>query len=406
MVSEISRFKSCENEIKAAGNSVNFSLLYYKFPFAENEKFLFYSKDRTNNKPSPEDKKWLLGKQPTKRIDEYKDFFDASFIQKIQSQHYAAINSLGYNLSYSYENEFDWRLIVGLGTASVYEVGMTLHHTYGIPYIPASAIKGVLRNYWVENYFDSNEGLAIQNKEFCDIFGCPNEVSVQDGTTETKPYKSFYNKDNDEGFRKGQITFFDAFPIEVPTISPDIMNNHYPDYYEGAKKPPADWQSPRPIFFLTVKNTKFKFLIGSKSEENNNLVNRTFAMLKEALDFNGIGAKTAVGYGYMSTDEDSAAEGEIIDCEEKPKVKPQFLHKDKLKPKKRGKYEMEGVITKSARSSYYAEIYVYEGNVQKNVKIDRYRGIDPLKKDEVIVVEVEVSKKGDVIQASYKETKQ
>ena len=39
------------------------------------------------------------------------------------------------------------RLIVGLGAASVYETSMTLHHIYGIPYLPGSAIKGVTRSY-------------------------------------------------------------------------------------------------------------------------------------------------------------------------------------------------------------------------------------------------------------------
>jgi len=40
-----------------------------------------------------------------------------------------------------------WRLVVGLGAASVYETSMTLHHIYGIPYLPGSAIKGITRSY-------------------------------------------------------------------------------------------------------------------------------------------------------------------------------------------------------------------------------------------------------------------
>ena len=39
------------------------------------------------------------------------------------------------------------RLIVGLGSGSVLEVSIKLHFIYGFPYIPSSAIKGVLRAY-------------------------------------------------------------------------------------------------------------------------------------------------------------------------------------------------------------------------------------------------------------------
>ncbi|RMF81199.1 MAG: type III-B CRISPR module RAMP protein Cmr6, partial [Nitrospirae bacterium] len=37
------------------------------------------------------------------------------------------------------------RLALGLGNESVLEVGLTLHHTYGVPVIPGTAIKGVVR---------------------------------------------------------------------------------------------------------------------------------------------------------------------------------------------------------------------------------------------------------------------
>lgn len=388
-VDKKSRFDVFESDI-------NFNLLYYKFPYFENDKFLFYQKKRKDKNQSPIDKKWLLGEQPHPK-DEYKDFFEDGFIQKIQKQHYQAIGSLGYHLSEYYENEPDWRLIVGLGTQSVYEVGMTLHHTFGIPYIPASAIKGALRSYWMEEYHESDEGKAIKDKEFCDIFGCPNEVQIkEEEDTKNKTYESFYNKGVDEGFRKGQIIFFDAFPIEVPTISPDIMNNHYPDYYEGAKKPPADWQSPRPITFLTVKNTKFKFVLGCKRKEEA-LINKVLSILKEALEFKGIGAKTAIGYGYMSDERSSIIENETINCEEKPKAKAEFIQKGKLNPKKR--YRMEGIITQKGRPNL-AAIYVGDGVIQKDIKIDLFKNL--LEVGTVIKVEVGINKKGVVTQASYK----
>ena len=84
---------------------------------------------------------------------------------------------------------------------------------------------------------------------------------------------------------------------QPPQLKPDIMNVHYPDYY-GKDKFPTDTQSPVPILFLTVEKTPFQFIIGAK-ESNNSLLKIAFSWLKSALEQHGIGAKTAVGYGYM-----------------------------------------------------------------------------------------------------------
>ena len=84
------------------------------------------------------------------------------------------------------------------------------------------------------------------------------------------------------------------------------MNPHYPDYYTGDSAP-TDFQSPRPIPFMTVeKGSKFKFLLAC----NENLISETIDpgkslleiaqfWLKKTLEEHGLGAKTAVGYGYF-----------------------------------------------------------------------------------------------------------
>lgn len=210
------------------------------------------------------------------------------------------------------------RLIVGLGNESVYENGMTLHHIYGIPYIPGSAVKGITRSWMLTEAFGTDkeaEKRALNNELFSYIFG-----KGGDG--------------NDEG-NKGYAFFFDAFPASEFTIEPDIMNNHYQEYYEGKKNkanqpvPPADWLSPNPIFFLTLKGGSFCFQIAVKENDcpeklkedgkllrddspiysnedwNINMNQQTKILdiittwLKSALEHHGIGAKTAVGYGRM-----------------------------------------------------------------------------------------------------------
>lgn len=185
----------------------------------------------------------------------------------------------------------DWRLVVGLGGESVYETSMTLHHIYGIPYIPGSSIKGVVRSWIVANVFlpqiseeakergSKAEEKAWENKTFVKWFGNQDQV--------------------------GKITFFDAFPMEAPRIEPDVMNVHYQNYYSDNKgrTAPTDCQRTNPIPFLTVSGSPFQFIVGANKKtliEDKTIQDKSIiAWLKDALESHGIGAKTAVGYGYL-----------------------------------------------------------------------------------------------------------
>lgn len=167
-----------------------------------------------------------------------------------------------------------YHLVVGLGGHSVYETSMTLHHIYGVPYIPASSIKGVVRSWIILNEYE-NESSALNDDTFVKWFGSQSSA--------------------------GKLVFFDAFPNEKPRIEPDIMNVHYPKYYQGTE-PPTDTQPPNPILFLTITTSPFIFLIGFSDLENEKqmLNGKTIkCWLKDALTNHGIGAKTAVGYGYF-----------------------------------------------------------------------------------------------------------
>lgn len=242
---------------------------------------------------------------------EYKADFESLPFESLNERQYknaAEQYEAGRQLK-SFQLSTATRLIIGIGGASVYEVGLTLHHIYGIPYIPGSAIKGLTRSWMIQSHFNNDEGEALGKKEFCDLFGCPAEWKDD----EKKKHQSFYEKNKGDynlpGERQGNIAFFDAFPTQPPTIEEDVMNVHYPDYYRG-ETPPTDFQSPKPIAFLTVAaGTSFQFMLGIKTNGSDQddyyakLLNKAEILLKEALTQYGIGAKTAVGYGYFqSTD--------------------------------------------------------------------------------------------------------
>ena len=173
----------------------------------------------------------------------------------------------------------DWRLIVGLGSEHVQETNMTLHHIYGIPYIPGSAVKGVLRHWWLEKDFSDKNGKiseekALKDSVFLSIFGSQEQ--------------------------RGEVQFLDAYPEEVQYAT-DIMNPHYPYYYEGSE-PPTDHQNPRPINFLTVEKTTFRFVFLAKEQEH---LDHLTVRFQKALEIKGVGAKTAVGYGYFRIEDES-----------------------------------------------------------------------------------------------------
>jgi CRISPR-associated protein Cmr6 len=265
----------------------------------------------------------------------------------------------------------NWRLVVGLGIESVFETSMMLHHVYGIPYIPASGIKGAIRSWVINDTFNSNEDEAFTNDEFVNIFG--------------------------SGDAEGKIIFFDAFPINLTndSIQPDIMNPHFPEYYDG-NKPPADWQNPKPIFFLTVKDTHFEFMFGIQSEDNKELLKILTASktgwVYKALKEQGIGGKTAVGYGRMF---------------EKVKAQPVFLRENAQTLKKNA--EAEGIITsiisKMGKLEYVASIWVKENDIRENIKINGIRG--EMEEGAIIKVKsIMPDKKGQFKEATFNGEKQ
>lgn len=216
-------------------------------------------------------------------------------IQDILNRQYKAIKSvLGISAAGGSSDllqvltfEPDWRMVIGLGQESVYEISINLHHIYGIPYIPGQAIKGIVRSWVIQSMFNNEENTALKSTSFRYIFGGPAE--------------------NKQHANQGRVIFFDAFPIEKPKIEFDIMNPHYSEYYSKGK-PPADNQSPILIPFLTVGSTPFQFIVGTRATHKKMVMFQSESKLPlewvkkwlvESLELSGIGAKTAVGYGHM-----------------------------------------------------------------------------------------------------------
>lgn len=170
------------------------------------------------------------------------------------------------------------RLSVGLGGESVMETAITLHHTYGVPYIPGSALKGLAARY-ARNRLDP-ETWGVQSNAYQTMFG--------------------------DTMSAGYLTFFDALyappakPQQGP-LWPDVITVHHPNYYQGSE-PPADWDSPTPVSFLSATGD-YLIAIGGDAA----WANAAFEILDYALREEGIGAKTTSGYGRMTIEGMSTA---------------------------------------------------------------------------------------------------
>ena len=182
----------------------------------------------------------------------------------------------------SFKLKTEWRLIAGLGRKGMLEVGFTFNR-YGFPCLPGSSVKGLARAYALleiakalgEKKFKHEE----KSKEKDSPLNKLEDALLED--VESKFEKAFdvFQPSHDakqmaRAFRAifgttgnaGKVIFFDAIPSETCALDLDIMNPHYPDYYkEGSNEPPANWQSPIPVYFLAIApGSEFHF---ARSEE-------------------------------------------------------------------------------------------------------------------------------------------
>lgn len=208
----------------------------------------------------------------------------------------------------------DWRLAVGLGRASVYENGITLDATDGMPYVSGSGVKGALRTFLINAVYRPEvdgsgageaEAQAFSDQAFCDLFGAP-----AGGDTHY------------ETARQGSVCFHDAYlrASTKPKVEADIMNPHFQEYYQGTAAPTDD-MNPTIITFLTVTEADFTFAASTRENgppqggllldetpdsHADSRLGLTTYWLRRLLTEWGLGAKTAAGYGFFVLKDEEA----------------------------------------------------------------------------------------------------
>lgn len=163
------------------------------------------------------------------------------------------------------------RLVVDYGRTTAQEFSLSFHHVLGVPQIPGSAIKGLIRQV-----IDREEGQPAP-----DVLGQGPD-----------------RKGN--GARAGSVECLDALPVGGFELAPDIINPHYGPWYRGKEPvvPPADWLTPVPTTLLCVVNTTFAFDLLARAADLESL-HHAAAALVCGLEVIGLGARRGSGYGYF-----------------------------------------------------------------------------------------------------------
>jgi CRISPR-associated RAMP protein, Cmr6 family len=228
----------------------------------------------------------------------------------------------------SFKLKTAYRLVIGAGYPSFIENGFLFHHVYGIPYIPGETLKGLARTVFILSVADAIKGKFDPSKieevlseeaeeEISEeakgiLHQIPKKITlILDNYTIENPVETF-RKIFGSKKRRGQVIFFDAYPVDFnPSehFEADIMNPHYGKYYQSQseKEAPADWLSPNPIHFLALKEgIVFEFNLGlaplepMEDNEEKLLLETARRLLEVGLKNFGVGNKKRKGYGWFS----------------------------------------------------------------------------------------------------------
>nr|MCU0554730.1 type III-B CRISPR module RAMP protein Cmr6 [Syntrophales bacterium] len=186
----------------------------------------------------------------------------------------------------------------GLGNEHPLENGFSFLSPYGLPYLPGSGVKGVIRR--------AAEELA--SGEWGESEGWEEEIiRALFGPGEEDP-----TRDNNP--QQGALRFWDVFPTPEASAKNDkllltveIMTPHLGKYYQGDASPNTSL-TPTPISFLAVAaKSHFSFYVECNPAllpptQKKNWQTLLQAAFEHAGKWLGFGAKTAVGYGRMALD--------------------------------------------------------------------------------------------------------
>lgn len=219
----------------------------------------------------------------------------------------------------------------GLGNEHPLENGFAFLWPYGLPYLPGSGVKGVLRQAARElarGEWGETHGWSEEKTYMIQVGKERIALSVIDVLF------GLESGDGEKEHVRGALSFWDVIPqIAGDSLMVEVMTPHQSHYYQQARESrsggsttPHDSGQPNPIFFLTVPpRSGFTFHVVCDTAHLTRLTARkcddapdllaagvdgeprwkalVTAAFEHAFEWLGFGAKTAVGYGAMAKPE-------------------------------------------------------------------------------------------------------
>ncbi len=163
------------------------------------------------------------------------------------------------------------RLYIGLTRDSALETGITVHHAWGMPLIPGSALKGISRQAArTSSTLKERQGVIDW------MFGSEDD---------TRP-------------ECGGVVFHDAWWDPDSGRKPfaaEIVTPHHSKYYNMGERHATDFDSPIPAPQIAAQG-RFRFVV----EGDKAWATLALSLLKVALQQHGVGGKTTSGYGLFA----------------------------------------------------------------------------------------------------------
>lgn len=255
-------------------------------------------------------------------------------------------------------------MALGVGLPHLYESGLSLSHLYGVPVVPGSSVRGVVRHYafsqiaetlgvprlpyeeWAQRKLDGagelrrnpeptplerleallaqpaeEEGTAdpdrseVRRKLEDELRALKEDLYSIDSSNVplcTASLETLLQNQDVRCFRslfgttwaRGRGVFFDAI-LEDARFDLDVVAPHHTPYYEQGK-PPADWYAPKPHFYLVVCDASAHLALAATparredEPDSEGLLETAWTWTETALRDWGVGAKTRLGYGKLT----------------------------------------------------------------------------------------------------------
>lgn len=255
-------------------------------------------------------------KYNNKVIENYEYETGDNSLELMEALETAGANVKSFSLSTMYPG-----LLIGTGNAhdikakEGIKVGFSFDYVTGLPIIPGSSVKGVLRSYFPQKE-NSDKDLTEYESELVKL--------LKELTKETLDWRYL-----EEDIFNNNDVFLGAYP--VITDRKKILAR---DYITPHKDPLKD---PVPITMLKVRpgiEYKFLFILNDSDDPKKGLdVEEKKELFKDLLLLGGIGAKTNVGYGVM---EEIAVKSEQRQPKEQVSARKYPRTKGKVKSLKNG----------------------------------------------------------------------